>query len=97
MTDTAAIGRIEGTPLAGQHAAITGATRGIGAAIADTLARLGADLTLMGRNTKLLASSTQRWPVTIAGASRRPSSTSPTSERSAPPSRRHPNTRRSTY
>jgi NAD(P)-dependent dehydrogenase (short-subunit alcohol dehydrogenase family) len=47
--------RIGGTPLAGQHAVITGATRGIGASIAETLARLGADLTLMGRNQKLLA------------------------------------------
>jgi NAD(P)-dependent dehydrogenase (short-subunit alcohol dehydrogenase family) len=54
MDQPAAIGRIEGTPLIGQHAAITGAARGIGAAIADTLARLGADLTLMGRNRKLL-------------------------------------------
>ena len=36
--------------LAGKHAVVTGGGRGIGAAIADELARLGADLTLMGRD-----------------------------------------------
>jgi NAD(P)-dependent dehydrogenase (short-subunit alcohol dehydrogenase family) len=36
--------------LAGKHAIVTGGGRGIGAAIADELARLGADLTLMGRD-----------------------------------------------
>lgn len=34
-------------PLAGQHAIVTGASRGIGAAIAAHLGRLGADVTLM--------------------------------------------------
>lgn len=48
-------GTIEGAQLAGRHAVVTGATRGIGWAIAETLAGLGADLTLMGRNEALLA------------------------------------------
>lgn len=43
-----------GTPLAGQHAIVTGGSRGIGAAIADELARLGADLTLIGRSANTL-------------------------------------------
>ena len=43
-------GKISGTPLNGHHALITGATRGIGAAIADTLGRLGANLCLIGRD-----------------------------------------------
>lgn len=42
-------------PLRGQHAVITGASRGIGASIAATLARLGADLTLMSRSAPALA------------------------------------------
>lgn len=50
----------DASPLAGQHAAITGASRGIGAAIAATLARLGADLTLMARNEALLADQVAR-------------------------------------
>src|SRR4051812_47592954 len=41
-------------PLAGRHALITGGGRGIGAAIAAELARLGADLTLLGRSDATL-------------------------------------------
>jgi NAD(P)-dependent dehydrogenase (short-subunit alcohol dehydrogenase family) len=40
--------------LRGRHAVVTGASRGIGAVIASTLARLGADLTVMSRNESLL-------------------------------------------
>lgn len=47
-------GKISGNPLRGQHALVTGATRGIGAAIAETLGRLGANLTLLGRDTEKL-------------------------------------------
>ena len=41
-------------PLAGRHALITGGGRGIGAAVADALARLGTDLTLVGRDAAVL-------------------------------------------
>jgi 3-hydroxybutyrate dehydrogenase len=40
--------------LRGKHAVVTGASRGIGAAIASTLARHGADVTLMSRNEAAL-------------------------------------------
>jgi NAD(P)-dependent dehydrogenase (short-subunit alcohol dehydrogenase family) len=42
-----ATGTAAGRPLHGQHAIVTGASRGIGAGIAATLGRLGADVTLM--------------------------------------------------
>lgn len=44
----------ERAPLAGRHAVVTGAGRGLGAAIADELARLGASVTLMGRTEEPL-------------------------------------------
>jgi 3-hydroxybutyrate dehydrogenase len=49
-----------GTPLSGHHAVVTGASRGIGAATAAALARLGADVTLMGRNEEALADVVER-------------------------------------
>ncbi len=47
MTDSAAV-------LTGRHAVVTGGGRGIGAAVARELARLGADLTLLGRSMEPL-------------------------------------------
>lgn len=41
-------------PLAGRHAIVTGASRGIGAAIAVRLAQMGAETTLMGRDRDAL-------------------------------------------
>lgn len=41
-------------PLAGRHAVVTGASRGIGAAIAYRLAQMGAQTTLMGRDREAL-------------------------------------------
>ncbi len=49
-------GLIGGAPLRDRHAVVTGATRGIGWEITQTLARLGANVTLMGRDEALLAS-----------------------------------------
>jgi NAD(P)-dependent dehydrogenase (short-subunit alcohol dehydrogenase family) len=49
-------GAIGGTPLAGRRAVVTGGGRGIGAAVADALARLGASLTILGRDKAALES-----------------------------------------
>ena len=42
--------QIEGTPFKGQHAVVTGGTRGIGAAVCAELARLGATVTAISRS-----------------------------------------------
>lgn len=47
-------------PLRGKHAVVTGASRGIGAAICATLARLGADVTLMSRDEAALTAQAAR-------------------------------------
>lgn len=47
-------------PLSGQHAVITGGGSGIGSAIAVELARLGANLTLMGRTLETLTAQRDR-------------------------------------
>jgi 3-oxoacyl-[acyl-carrier protein] reductase len=57
--------RVEGYRLDGQVAVITGAGRGIGAAIARQLARMGAVVVLCGRTRGLLESSAQA--ITQAG------------------------------
>ena len=59
--------------LAGRHAVVTGGGRGIGAAIASELARLGASVTIMGRDAAALdrqaASLTARHGGIVLGAS----------------------------
>ena len=54
MADVGREGEIGGSPLAGRRAVVTGASRGIGAAIAEALARLGAEVTLLGRDKAAL-------------------------------------------
>lgn len=44
----------DAAPLTGRHALITGGARGIGAAVAHELARLGATLTIAGRSIEAL-------------------------------------------
>lgn len=60
-------------PLANQHAIITGGGRGIGAAIAEALARSGASVSLIGRNQEVLQATANRiradYGVKIATAS----------------------------
>ena len=46
-------------PLKGQHAVITGGSRGIGAAISNYLAQLGANISLTGRTESTLAEQAQ--------------------------------------
>ena len=55
--------------LSGRHAIVTGGARGIGAAIAATLARQGADVTVMGRDGAALAR--RRAQLTADGAAGR--------------------------
>ncbi|RDI94918.1 SDR family NAD(P)-dependent oxidoreductase [Meiothermus sp. QL-1] len=52
-------------PLEGRHALVTGASRGIGAAIAALLAKAGARLTLLGRNRAALSEQAQRLGGTV--------------------------------
>ncbi|MBZ5699086.1 MAG: SDR family oxidoreductase [Acidobacteriia bacterium] len=47
-------------PLAGRHAVITGGGRGIGAAVAEALARLGASVSLIGRKAEVLQAEATR-------------------------------------
>jgi NAD(P)-dependent dehydrogenase (short-subunit alcohol dehydrogenase family) len=59
-------------PLHGQHAVVTGGGRGIGAAIGAELARLGANLTLLGRVAQTLDARVNElramYPVSVAAA-----------------------------
>lgn len=57
-------GIAQANPLAGCHAVVTGGGRGIGTVVAETLARLGADVTVMGRTQAVL----ERRAATLAEA-----------------------------
>jgi len=67
VSEPTSTGLAGGSPLQGQHAVVTGASRGIGAAIAVTLARLGADVTLMARSEAVLADQVKRLSGTNPG------------------------------
>jgi NAD(P)-dependent dehydrogenase (short-subunit alcohol dehydrogenase family) len=60
-----------GRPLAGRHVVVTGGGRGIGAAVAEELACLGAAVTLMGRDGDRLdahaSALRERWAIDAAG------------------------------
>jgi NAD(P)-dependent dehydrogenase (short-subunit alcohol dehydrogenase family) len=62
MTLRAGEAEVTGQPLAGRHAVVTGAGRGIGAAIASRLAAQGARLTLLGRTQRTLEDTLARLP-----------------------------------
>ena len=49
------------SPLAGQHAVVTGGGSGIGAAVAQALLRAGARVTLMGRNVQRLETQREKF------------------------------------
>lgn len=53
---------MSGPGLAGRHALVTGAGRGIGAAIAEALAGEGVRVTLLGRQAQVLAETAARLP-----------------------------------
>ncbi|MGD0640921.1 MAG: SDR family NAD(P)-dependent oxidoreductase [Roseiarcus sp.] len=57
----------DGRSLAGRHAVVTGGAKGIGAAVSETLARLGADVTIMGRDAEALRVHAERLRTTYGG------------------------------
>jgi NAD(P)-dependent dehydrogenase (short-subunit alcohol dehydrogenase family) len=59
---TAGEARSRGEPLAGRHAVVTGASRGIGLAIARRLLGLGASVTLVGRDRARLDDAMRHLP-----------------------------------